>query len=147
MKSLMLLLGACVIILLLAAVVVGVQDFRSEDYTEAHGVVTTAAGVTSANITLTQDLFMDRTSEVQSVTSNLTSDVPLSASYTSATNRLLVSGLVASETRTITVVYKIGRLDDYYAVEMASRTLLTFLILGVIGLAAGAVYQATRRGD
>jgi len=145
MKSLMLLIGACIIILLLAAVVTGINDFRSTEYTEAHGLVTTAAGKTTANVTLTQDLFEDRTSEVVSVTSNITSDVPLVTTYTAATNYLHVSGLTADVSRTLTVVYKIGNLTDYYGVDLAARTVLTFMILGVIGLVAAAVYQATKR--
>lgn len=145
MKSLMLLIGACVIVLLLSAVVTGVQDFRSTSYTEAHGAQVTNAATTSANITLTQDLFMDRTSEVTSVSSGLGTDVPLVYSYTAASNILVVSGLTADATRTLTVVYKIGNLTDYWGVDLASRTILTFLVLGIIGLVAGAVYHASKR--
>jgi len=145
MRSLMLMLGAIMIILLLAPVVTGIQDFRSAEYTEAHGVVTTAAAVTTANVTLTQDLFEDRTSEVVSVTSNVTSDVPLVSSYTTATNYLYISGLTAATTRTLTVVYHIANLEDFYGIDLAARTIMTFIILGVIGIIAAAVYNATRR--
>lgn len=141
----MLMLGAIMIILLLSPVVTGIQDFRSTEYTEAHGVVTTAAAVTTANVTLTQDLFEDRTSEVVSITSNVTSDVPLVTSYTAATNYLYVSGLTAATTRTLTVVYHIANLADFYGIDLAARTIMTFIILGVIGIIAAAVYNATRR--
>ncbi len=145
MKSLMLLLGACMIIILMAAVIEGIQDFRSEDYEEAHASVATAAGVTSANITLTNDLFGDRIQEVNSVASSLATDVPLVISYTASSNYLLVSGLTASGNRTITVDYKTGRLDDFFAADIAARSWMMFLVLGIIGVVAAAVYQATRR--
>ena len=145
MKSLMLLLGAIMIIIMMAAVATAIQDFRSEDYEESHASVTTAAGVTSANLTLTQDLFGDRTAEVNSVTSSFGPDVPLVSTYTAANNHLLISGLAASGNRTLTVDYRIGRLDDFYASDLAARSWMMFLVLGIIGVVAAAVYQATRR--
>ena len=147
MKPVMLIIGACMIILLLAGVLTGIQDVRSTSHTDAFGSVTTAAAVTTANVTLVEDLFGDRTAEVTSVTSNLTTDIPLVYSYTAATNRLIISGLTASETRTLTVVYKIGRLTDYFGVDTAIRTWPMFLVLGVIGIIAGAVYSASKRGE
>ena len=145
MKSVMLILGACIIILLLSAVIPAINDFRSEEYTESHGVVTTGVGGTTANLTLTQDLFLDENSEVESVTSNVTNDVPLVSTYTSATDRLLITGLVASTARTLTVVYNIPSLDNYYAVDIATRVIPLLLVLGVFGLVAAAVYAGTRR--
>lgn len=145
MRSLMLLLGAIIIVLLLAATASALQTFRSASTTENHGAVTTTAAHTTANLTLIQDLFMDRTSEVTSISSNLTSDVPLVSKWTSSTNALYVTGLTAGATRTLTVIYKYGNLADYYAADLASRVIITFLLLGVFGLVAGAVYQATRR--
>jgi len=145
MKSVMLILGGCVILLLLSAVMSGIQDFRSTEYTQVSGNVTTAPGATSSNVTLTQDLFMGRTSEVVSVTSSLAADVPLvNSTYTSALNRIVVSGLAESNTRNLTVVYNIGNLDDYWAVDLASRTLPLFIVLGVIGVVAAAVYVASK---
>ena len=135
------------VILLLGGVFTGIQEVRSTSHTEAFGSVTTAAGVTTANVTLVEDLFGDRTAEVTSVTSNVTTDVPLVSTYTAATNKLLISGLTASQTRTLTVVYKIGRLTDYFGVDTAIRTWPMFLVLGVIGIIAGAVYSASKRGE
>ncbi len=145
MKPVMLLLGALVIILLLPSTVPSIQDFRSESFTEAQGSITTAAGITSANVTLTQDLFDDATSEIVSITSSDATDIPLATTYTAASNKLLVIGLNDDASRTLTIVYKIGTLTDFWGVDLASRTLLTFIILGVIGVVAAAVYQGTRR--
>ena len=121
MKPVLLVLGACVLLLLFPGVLGAVQDFRSEEYTEAHGAVTTAAAVTSANITLTQDLFGGRTSEVVSVTSSNTTDVPLVTTYTAASDRLLVTGLGADASRTLTIIYNIGRLDDFIGADTAAK--------------------------
>ena len=145
MKSVMLLLGACIIILLLSAVIPAVNDFRSEEYTESHGVVVTGVGDTSANLTLTQDLFLKDNAQVESVTSNVTADVPLISTYTSASDKLLITGLVASTTRTLAVTYNIASLDNFYGVDLATRVIPMFLVLGVIGLVAAAVYSGTRR--
>jgi len=145
MKSVMLLLGAVVIILLLPAVLPSIQDFRSDSYEEAHGVVTTAAGVTSANLTLAQDLFLDENSQVTSITSNVTADVPLVSTYTKANDRLLITGLIAGTTRTLTVTYNTPVLGDFYGADLGTRVFPIFLVLGVIGIVAAAVYNATKR--
>jgi len=145
MKPVMLLLGACIIILLLPSIIPAIQDFRSESYTEAHGAVTTAVGVTTANLTLTQDLFLDETSQVDSASSSLGTDVPLTQTYTAASDRLLISGLTANATRTLTVIYKIGILDNYYGADLGARVWPLFLGLGIIGIAAAAVYTSTRK--
>jgi len=145
MKSVMLILGGCVVILLFSAVIAGVQDFRSTEYTQVSGNVTTNPGITSANVTLVQDLFMDRNSEVESIVSSNTLDVPLVSTYTAASNRLLVTGLAESNTRNLTIVYNIANLADFWAVDLASRTLPLFIVLGVIGVVAASVYVATQR--
>lgn len=146
MKPVMYILGSIFIILMLAATLTGINDFRGEDCEEIHNSVSTAVGVSSANITLAQDLLDDDTSYV-SISSNNTSDAPIPYSYTDAFDRLLITGLQANAARQLTITYTISRLSNYWAVDTASKTLPILLILGVIGIIAGAVYSATRRGD
>lgn len=146
MKPVMYILGSIFIILMFSATLTGLNDFRGEDETEIHNSVATAAYVTSANVTLLQDLLDDDTVGA-SVSSNLTSDAPLSHTWTDSSNRLLVSGLTASSSRQLTVTYTVSRLSNYYAVDAGSKALPIMLLLGVLGIIAGAVYAATKGRD
>ncbi len=145
MKSVLLLIGAGIIILLLPAILTGVNDFRMTDYEEPH-VATTGGAVTTADITLSQSLFGDHTYNA-SISSNITADAPIPSSYASATKILTVSGLQASQTRRLTITYKIDSLEDYYGAGIGARAWPIMLVLGVIGVIVGAVYNATRHGD
>jgi len=138
----MLIIGACIVILLLGAVMTGIQSFRSDEYTELHNVTTASAN--SSSITLTQDLFDGETAYV-TLSSNVTGDAPRPSSYTAATNALLVVGLQPSTTRQLTVTYDYSRLSSYWGADLGARAWPLFLILGVIGVIAGAVYAAARR--
>ena len=144
MKSATMIIGAIIIILLLAATLTAINSFRMADYEEPHNVTTT--GNTTADIVLSQSLFNSETYNV-AVSSNLTDDAPVPSSYVSATKTLTVSGLKTNDSRRLTITYKIDSLDDYYAVGIAARVWPILLGLGVIGLIVGAVYNAMKHGD
>lgn len=82
----------------------GVKTWRTEDTTDSF-VVTTGAGVTTANVTLTRDLFQDETSEVIAITSNISGETPISSSYATDTNYLLLSALNPSASHLVSVNY------------------------------------------
>ncbi len=82
----------------------GIKSWRTSDTTETF-LITTAAGVTSANVTLGHDLYQYATSEVEDFSSNETGDTPVADSYVSATKILLVTGLDSSKTRSLEVNY------------------------------------------
>jgi len=82
----------------------GIKGWRTETQVQAASV-TTAAAVTSANVTLTADLFQDDTAEVTGITSNVTMDAPVASTYVSATKVLLVGGLTAGADHTLTITY------------------------------------------
>ncbi len=145
-KSVGTIIGACLIILLLSSILVGINTFRSTDHTESHGHVETGAAVTSADVVLTLALF-DATIANATVTSNTTLDIPLVTAYTSSTKALTVTGLHASDNRTLTIAYKIGDLDSYLAADLGSRLYPVLLVLGVIGIIIGAVVNAFKRTD
>jgi anti-sigma-K factor RskA len=111
----------------------GIKGWRTDDTTQAF-VVVTAAGATTANVTLTSDLYQDKASEVISISSNET-EAPVATSYDSATNHLLVSALNAATTRTLTVEYYA---DTDSTVMNAIGPFLAVLIIG--GLALATVY-------
>lgn len=119
----------------------GIKGWRTNDTTEAHSVVT-GAGVTTANVTLTDELFQDSTAEVIAITSNITGENPVATSYVSATQVMLVSALNPSATHTLTV--------NYYA-ETESTVVriigpfLSFLIFGfLLFCIIGAVFKFGR---
>lgn len=106
---------------------------RSESSNAA--TVVTGVGVTSGDITLHNSLYNDAVTSVDNITSTDTDDVPLAASYTTATKELAVSGLEANSTRTITVTYNTER-DDYSLSTIAPVTpLIIFICLLFSGIA------------
>ena len=90
------------IILLLMPVASGVYSFRT-DVREDTFQVTTAAGVTGANVTLLKALFDDDTGTI-SFTSDI-AEVPVVSSWNGTTRQLEVGGLTASESRELVVSY------------------------------------------
>ena len=142
MKSVVLLIGACIVILLLGAVMTGVNDFRMEDQVATYDV-TTGGGVTTADVTLTEALFGGETYNA-AVSSNITGDTPLASAYVAGTKALTVSGLDASSTRRLTVTYKIDAQDAYPGAGLGASVIPVMIILGCIGLVAAAAYSAIR---
>jgi len=145
MKSIILIISACLIIILLPAVLLSINDFRMDDY-EASYTTATGANATTTDLTLTQELFSDETYNAV-VTSNLTSDAPIPSSYVAATQVLTVSGLTASNSRLLTVTYQIDALGDYMGMGILSTVWPIFIGMGVLGIIVAAVYQATKKND
>jgi hypothetical protein len=140
MRAIEILLGVSVFIILLAAVFGGITSLRSAEYVEPHNISTTA-GVTSADIVLTQELFDSQTSWV-TITSNYTSDAAIPVSYIAATKTLTVGGLIENHSRRLTITYRYNQLVSYWAADLMARTWPLLLILGSIGLIAAAAYAA-----
>lgn len=82
----------------------GIKGWRTDTTTQSFSV-TTAAGQTTANVTLSGDLFQDNITNVSTITSNVTAETPIATSYTTATNVLLLSALNAAAMHTITLTY------------------------------------------
>ena len=128
-------IGILAIFLLLGAFATpindGIKTWRTND-TSQDFEVTTGVGVTSANVTLSYNLYQEALAEVQSISSNDTDDTPVATTYTDATKVLLVSGLDDSTVRALTI--------DYYAetdstVMRVLGPFLPFLIFGFLLMA------------
>lgn len=130
-------IGILAIFLLLGAfsgaILDGIKGWRTEDTTQSY-VVATGAGVTTANVTLSLELYNDEVTEVISVTSNET-ETPIASSYDDATQKLLIAALNANDSRTLTVNYY-GLPDD--DVMNAIGPFLGFIVIG--GLVFAIVY-------
>ena len=145
MKSVSLIIGAGVLILLFGAILAGINDFRTDNVEEPHNV-TTAANVTTVAIVLSQELFGDNTISA-TVSSNLTDDAPVPSSYASTTQTLTISGLQAGSYRRLTIDYEVDGLWDYPGAGLVARMWPVMLGIGVIGIIVGAVVAATKRGE
>lgn len=120
----------------------GIKGIRADTITGESHVVTTAAGVTSANVTLSRDLYLASTSQVSSISSNIT-ESPAATSYTEATNVLLVSSLSAGASHLLTFAYSAETTDTTW---LAIGPFASFLIFGgLLGLIAWGVWKGRRR--
>ena len=141
MKGVVLIVGVCIIILLLSAVLAGIVAFRSSSYTDTFNTAT-VAGVTSANITLSQDL-LDGATYNAKITSSNTNDAPNPNAYNSDTKILNIVGLEASATRLLTVKYNYGSLAAYIpGADIMARIWPVTLGLAIFGLVGAGIYQA-----
>lgn len=113
----------------------GIRDWRTDQIVDNEGV-STGAGVTTANVTLANDLYRDNPTYVLTITSNVTGDVPTANAYTSTGNVLTIGGLQASVTHTLTTTYYADIDDQYMAII---GPFLTFLIFG--GILGAIVYM------
>jgi len=135
-----------ILLIVLAFLLMGsvLDSFGAVSRTESSNAATvaTGVGVTTGNITLHSSLYGSNTNEVYNLTSSNTSDVPLAATYTVATQQLNVSGLLGNSSRTLTAYYYTER-DDYSIASIASFTpFVLFLVLVLSGI--GLCWQAMR---
>lgn len=116
----------------------GIKSWRTDDVTESFSVHT-PAGKTTANVTLSRDLFQNEVSEVIAITSNVTGESPIATSYTSATNVLLVSALSGGAYHTLAV--------NFYANSSSTvmQALGPFLGLFIIGGCILLIYLNSKK--
>ena len=130
-------MGIILIFLLLAAFATpindGIKTWRTDDISEDI-VVSTGAGVTSANATLSYNLYQEAIAEVQSISSNDTDDTPVASAYTDATKVLLVTGLDDSESHILTIDYYAEKDDTVMRVigPFLAFMIFGFLLLGIV---------------
>jgi hypothetical protein len=105
-------------ILWLLPVTDAIYSFRTDVKDDSY-YTTTAAGVTASNSTLTKALYLNDTSTID-LFSDLNTDLPTVYAYNTTTHALWVTGLTASQTRTLTISY------DYDALN-ASAAISNFL--------------------
>jgi hypothetical protein len=103
-------------------------DLREDNHT-----VTTASGTTNATVQLFKSLYDADISSVV-VTSHDIDDTPSAYSYNTTTRALVITGLAASTTRIIDVVYDVDAIDNSYFAS--AITVVTYLWLILIPLFA-----------
>lgn len=140
MKSLIIIFCSILLIVALPFIFAAIDDGITSDISESHSAVSTAAAVTTANVTLGQTLYNGVTTSVQSVSSNISGDSPTAYSYNTVSKVLLVSGLAASSNRTLTVNYWIesNTLPTGFGAFLV--LLRWFFVLAITGTIIGAIY-------
>jgi len=129
MKIVLSIIGVILVILMFGTMIAGIKTAQTDERTDSFGAVTTGGGITTASVVLVADLFDDSVLNVTSVTSSLNTDVPLVNTYVPGTNTLSVVGLTASETRTLTVIYKYGSLTGTSAPASSFFGFLPLLVV------------------
>lgn len=138
-KGILALFGATLLIVLMAATMTGITNFRATSTSYALAS-TTGGGVTSQNVTLPLAVLDDTVLHVTSVTSNNTADNPSATAY--ASKVVTIGGLAASNSRLLTIAYRAPSLDAYTAVDLAAKWWPLFLVVGIIGVVIGALVKS-----
>ena len=125
----------------------GIYDFRT-DVREDKFTVLTAAGVSNSTVQLFTDIYDNDTSTID-LSSNDGDDTPTYSSYNSTTRNLVVIGLSANTTRTLSVFYDIDALTESAAVgNLLDMTdmLWLLIIIAFPGAAIVAIVTMRERG-
>lgn len=113
-----------------------VYDFRTK-VREDNFTISTAVGVTSANVTLLRAIYEDDTATV-SFTSNIT-EVPAVNTYNGTSRQLEISGLSANVTRLLLVSYDTTSLSGALALNTFLNVFPYFWIVLMIAFIASAI--------
>jgi len=124
-------------ILWMLPVTEGIYDFRT-DVREDNFTVLTAAGVTNSTVQLFTNIYDDDVSTID-LSSNDGDDTPTYSSYNSTTRNLVVIGLSANTTRTLTVFYDIDALTESAAVGNLLDMIDFLWILVVVAFPGAAI--------
>ena len=134
------LLGIGLFIVFLAGIMWALGNFRGVDFTEPH-ILTTTSNQTSTNIRLANSVLDDDNTNI-SIISNNDNDAPIPYAYTAVNKTLNVTGLNPSDNRTLTITYKVPRLDSF--TDFSARFFPSVLIIGCILAVIGIVVTAFR---
>ena len=145
-KALLIMFGVMFMIIVMPFLINGIHDARTDTFEESFASTTTAAGVVSANVSLSYNLFADAAANVNSVSSNITSDSPSASTYNTVGDILLVTGLTASQTRTLTVNYDIASvtLAELPNLDPLLLAMTYWWVLAIMGLIGGAAWLAMK---
>lgn len=142
MKGMAALISFGLVIMMLGGVMLGIDSFRGKDFVEPH-IFVSGANVTSVTYILANPV-MDSTTTNVEVASSIVDDAPVPYQYTSGNRQLVINGLASSANRTLTLTYKVGRLDSF--TDIVAHYIPAFLLIGGLAVVGGAVYYGTHGG-
>lgn len=115
-------------ILFLLPLTAAVYDFKTDQQADTFSVVT-GLGETTETIVFSEQLYDEDTTTIN-IISDLGTDSTSWGSYNATPNNLLVSGLTANTTRTLTATYDIDALDGSTGIiNLADRLPWIWLLL------------------
>lgn len=137
MRIFLVLIAVIIVAGMLGGLMNSVIAFRTDELTQVFNE-TTAAGVTTANVQLSTDLWKDNIAYT-SISSNNTSDSPAASSYNATNRQLNIAGLLANSSRTLTIDYDIEALGDYPGIDDAILHFPTVIVVGLVIFACAAI--------
>lgn len=117
------------------------HELQTDSLTQAEAAVVTGVGETTADVVLDEALWSDSNAYVTSVTSDNGADTPVAGTYVAGTQTLTVTGLAASDTRTLTLVYEYDGLTDYTGMGQMVAVAPLLLFMGVLGAMVFGLYK------
>lgn len=140
MKSIVIIFATLLYTIAIPFMFTAIDDMVTDDISQSYALVNTGAS-TNQSVILSQSLHKNAVAFINSVTSNITGDSPTAATYNSVSKAVLVTGLIQSSNRTLTVNYAIAKASLPSSATLFLDTLIRwFFIFSVIGLWGGAVY-------
>lgn len=117
------------------------HELQTDVYTQTEAAVVTGVGEVAADVVLDEALWDDSNTHVLSVASDNVADTPVAGVYTAGTQTLNVTGLAASDTRTLTIVYEHDALTDYTGMGQMVAVAPLLLFMGVLGAMVFGLYK------
>jgi len=144
MKTALTIIGAIIVLVLFGTMMTGIGEAQTNEQEDDFGAVVTGGGDFDADVVLTVPLYDEGLINVVDITSDLGTDVPLATDYTALTQTLEVSGLTASQTRTLTVTYRYAALDDYAGVNEFFGFIPLLVGVAIVAIVVGAIVVSFR---
>lgn len=122
-----------------------VYDYRTDIYEDTYPLTETAAGITTANVVLTNPIYNNDTNTID-LYSDLSTDVPVYGAYNTTTRLLSVNGCTAASNRTLRVDYDINALTSQPALSTFMDWLPYIWMIMLAVLPMAAIYVIVRYG-
>ena len=143
--SVFIIIAVMIAIMMMPMLLSSLDDVQTDTATETE-YSTTGVGETTEDVAFADPLYEDDTANVSSITSDNGSDTPAANSYASTTDTLTVSGLAASGTRNLTIIYTSDALSEYTGLsDMVKMT--GFIIFAALIIAAFAGIYHSAKGS
>jgi len=136
-------IGISICLIIFPIVMDSAHSIQTESQADSYNV-TTGAGETSADVTLTRDLWAHNVTAVTNFTSTEATDVPVASSYVEATRALTVGGLAESKTRTLSVTYDTDRLGGYVGLSSLAGVMPLIIFIGIFFGSGASIYSGVK---
>jgi len=136
-------IGIAICLIIFPIVMDSAHAIQTESQADSYNV-TTGAGETSADVTLTKDAWAYNVTAVTKITSTEATDVPVASSYVKATKALTIGGLAESKTRTLDVTYDTDRLGDYVGISSLAGVMPLIIFIGIFLGSGAAIWSGVK---